>query len=217
MDMFRMAVGTAMIHQPNSTLSSVVFMGLTFALMGINSYLQSYFSAILSTSWTQSRVVTTPDDLATDTYTVYGESYYSSYYYNTSLERKIISVQDLTNCLTLMKQDPTAACVEDCSWARYNVEENDEVHISRDEIFDRYNTWLFRDDSSFIWPGKKIYIRLFEAGFTIYYLKLEKTKYVSKETNDFRKISLYQLRFAFYCLTAGLILCILMFFMELSV
>lgn len=216
MDMIRAAVGVSMIHvKPHSRISQLIFVCIIFSFIVLSSYLQSQFSAVLITSSGIVSDIRSTSDLLKHGYKMYGHNYFLQFYYNTPLNGHISSIETFEKCLKLMKSDDLVACLEDCSWNAYNELRNDELQIE-DEFLDRSLVLLFRYESPLFNSAKRIYDRLFECGVVEHLNHFDHFMFKSKHPRVPHKISMQQLRYAFYLLVISGVLSVFIFLIELQ-
>lgn len=216
LDMIRAAVNASMIHiKPDSNMSESIFISLIFSFIILSSWLQSQFSAILVAPMSKYKNMSSATDLVKNGYKVYGDVYFAQFYYNTSLDGNIISIENSTKCLELMKNDDSAACIGYCDWTGIEIHESDKYHIFQDEFFSRYDVFPFPNDSPLLDRANRIYRRLFECGFITYANNMEKLLFQSDHTTEFKSVPLYQLRYAFYSLIISCAIAFFIFSIEL--
>lgn len=214
-DVLRVVLGVPMHYKPTSKLRRIIiaFFILTFMIVG--TYVQSQLSVMFTILSKYEGNIRTRHDLAKAGYKIFGESYYQQY-----LERSIFNdtgyVDSVPECLELIKTDAKMACVSDCYLLRHIMYENSELHISKDELFDRFNVYLTRHDSPLRERIEMMYSFLFQHGIIQHLFKMGELSFRKPLCTGFTRISLYRLRYAFYFLLATLVFCALVFFIEIG-
>ena len=215
-DVLRVVIGTSMVHSPTAKLNGSVIVCLIVTFMIVNVFMQSQLSTMLLISPKASIIIRNSNDLVKNRYKIYAHMYFLQFYRNSTLENRILPIENLTNCLNLVKTDNTVVCIEDCDFLRYSIQEkDDDLSISKDEFFNRYNVILVREDSPLHRRIEIIYSRLYAHGFTKYLTSLEKLHHKLSFVNNFKQISVCQLKYAFYFLIILDLLGVIIFLIEL--
>ena len=218
MDIVRGFVGSSMMHQPTNVTGMLFFICIICSLASINTFFNSLLTHLLTMKSTQYTDIKNHDDLVKNEFTVFSEIYLTQFYFNTSLENKIVVIEDYKECLGWLNNRSKIACMKNCNALEYKIVENNQVHISKDEYFQRYSIILVRDNSPLRYRMEKIYHRFFENGITQHLVNLKKLQYyMIFENIGVATINLYQLRHTFYFTFVTYAFSILIFFIELII
>ena len=216
LEVIRAVLAVSMIRKPKYKLGRIIVTLFVLTFLILNIVLQSHLSAILTTVLVESTNVITASDLLSYGYKIYQRPYIQLYYSDTDpLRNSSFYFDYLSECLELMKTDDKVACVEHCSMCKYILYESNELHISQDLLFDRYDVILFRNDSPLFSKFIRIYLKLIENGIIVQLNERAKAAYKRPNVSHLYKISIFQLRYAFYFLICAYSISLALFFIEL--
>lgn len=216
-NIIRAVVGTSMLNEPKRWYRRVVFIWLIFTFMMVNYYLQSEMNAIVTELERYFDHIDSYERLNDQKYEIYSSEYFRQYFHNSDFGKRIRSIGNLSECLSLMKEN-RVICIDDCFEMKFTVMESLKYHISRDVAFNRYNLLLFRDDFPLQSRFTTKYRRLFESGVISAY-QIQKSWYFLRETitEPYKGMDLKKFKFPFYFLFYVHVFALLIFAAELLV
>ena len=203
-DVLRAIVGVATIREPRKVLHRTIFIYIIILCMILNFYLQSTWFSLLTATPVHEKKIESITDLIENNYTVYTASFYQQQYFDKfQNSTKIVVISDYKDCLKFLKQDVRAACARDCGRLRLHFYDGKQLRISEDHHLRYYYVFVFRDDFPLGKRIIKIYRRLFQSGIISYLSSVTELNNIKNKDSIFdkpEKITLQQLKFAFYFL-----------------
>lgn len=215
-DVLRSILGASMIYQPASKWAKLLVMWFIFTFLVINTYIQSQLSVMLTIVSTKKQEnMETSYDLVNNGYKICG-LHYNELYLGSSMFNKSGYVDSTSECIELAKNVSNIACVTSCELLKFDeYDQNNELHILRDELLNKYTVYLIRTDSPLRDRIQALRSRLFQHGITQYWHGLVEIYSMKPIPVGFSKISLHTLRYAFYFLLAEYLFSIIVFSVEI--
>lgn len=216
MDVYRAILGVKMLYQPKSSLASIPYIFLLFILSYITAHLQSKLNSMRTVSPINFYDIRSSQEVANLQLEVYGRNVFIPHFSNTPLHNSLKYINNLRDCLQIIKQRSNAICVEDCLYTSRIVQEDNNLHISQDDDIKKYYVYIFRDDFPHIQYIQRIYFALIESRISdhLLYLDLAKTRLNITTKNSSETISLNQLKFVFLLLLINHLFAILIMIAE---
>ncbi|KAJ8675312.1 hypothetical protein QAD02_011098 [Eretmocerus hayati] len=182
MEYFRVLVGAATVAQPKGSPRRLVFVFLISAMAIVTSCFQCYLSAV-TTSPQNVPAVDSETDLIKSKLIPSGLSSYKDMISNTYIKDHYNVINDQTECMKLILNGSSIACIINEMFMSYSFNNDPRVHVSRKNFLERGLTYTFTDDSPLLNKVDQVLLRLREAGFIEYLENLRDHLYYSEDEN----------------------------------
>ena len=210
----RIFVGSRYNESLNSWPKKISLILLVYFQLITSSYIFSNLSS-LTTMTNRSPAIESFDDVLKKGLQIYGLQSHKDLILNVELRDHYHGVKDLANCTNQLLANKDIACMSSCFRTRLHVEEDDYIHISKNDLTS-YLTFSTAPDWPLLSKLNSILLHISETGIdrllTERHLRLYVKIYKTGET--IKSISIANIMFVFWILIIGWLLGIVLLFLE---
>lgn len=216
LEFLRAFIGTSTVTEPKTFWRKLFFISLLFIVFIINTYIQSDLHAF-SIVPNQIPTIDSIDDLLNSDFKIYGDLFSREIISNEQLRERYRALT-FSECIDRLLANGHIACIYVRPFAQLYIYENQTVHISKNDIVERYYTYTFAEDSPLLHKINLIISLMAEGGL----MKLfqDHAKYHFLRSRDDREIEkglgVDDLIVVFGILTAGSMLACFALLVEIA-
>lgn len=186
LDFLRMFISTSTLKEPQEFLGKLFFLTLMFAVFIISSCIQSDLDAI-STVPDRIPAIDSMEFMRSDL-PIYGMPQYKKFLSNKRILARYHDIVDYKECVDRLYKNEHVICIFIDSFSKYYINEDRDIHISKDDVVQRHSTYIFKEDSPLLYDFNRILFRMAEGGFI--QLFIERDKRFLKKKQDKNDVGL---------------------------
>lgn len=216
-DAVRALFGASTTHQPFNPRNRIIFLiiiiSIGFIAIFINSELCSFVTAPL-----YEPLIETMKDFIHKNYTLYTAFTVENVLYKTNFFNGTnLHITDFNSCISSMEKTDNSACLLYCNVMKFNVIENDRIHVGEFKNYQKtYFTILHRDNFSLRERWLHISRASAEGGLIEFYGEIWRSMHLVRKINSavFTSISQEQISITYLVWIYGLMFSSFVFFLE---
>lgn len=186
LEFLRISVGASTLKQPKNYCRKFFFFIFIMATFTISSYFDSNLKVINIVPG-QPLIIDSIEDLLESNLTLHGPSNLRYSLFTTKI-RKHYNILGFDKCFNRLLKDDHIACLNIESISKLYTYKNQSIHTSKNNVAERYFTYVFAEDSPLLHKFNCIFIRMVEGGFVTLLSGREEYRFVrNQEVRESKK------------------------------
>lgn len=183
LEFMRIFTNTAILAEPLNTSARILLILCIIVMFNFSTFIQGCLSAVSTARETRS-TVDSADDLIKSAIPIYGVPSYKEIIRQKEIRERFDIIMNLMECFDRIRKGQEIACLYPGHTLGYYIYEDDIIHISKGNVFERTYTYTCAEDLPLLQTLNSLLLKLNEGGIIKRYFDLESLYFVKPRNED---------------------------------